>query len=102
VIMPSMGLDFLVTQTISTPARAPLVWGSPEGHVHARYISIAMVSAARACSRWPSVAYSVPRPSGNGAWSGRMPSASARAKSLVVMGGGLVDVRGSAMHGDLA
>ena len=65
----------------STCASAASVSGSQKVISMARYSSIAVDSSVRACSRWPVVAYSVPRPRWQWAWSGRMPSSSARARA---------------------
>src|SRR5262249_41134421 len=70
-----------VHQYSSTWASAASVWGSQKVISIPRYISTAVASSARACSRWPIAAYSVPRPRWQCAWSGRMPSASARARA---------------------
>jgi hypothetical protein len=46
----------------STCASAVSVWGSQNVMSIARYISMAVDNSLRACSCWPLVAYSVPRP----------------------------------------
>jgi hypothetical protein len=46
----------------STCASTASAWGSQKAMSMARYSSMAIDSAARACSRRPAVAYSVPRP----------------------------------------
>ena len=45
----------------STWASATSVWGSQNVIDISRYIFIAVDSSARACSRWPVVAYNVPK-----------------------------------------
>ena len=65
----------------STCASAASVSGSQKVISISRYIAIAVDNAARACSCWPIVAYSVPKPRWQWAWSGRMPSSSARARA---------------------
>src|SRR5215475_6143660 len=72
---PSLPLSF------STCASATSACGSQNVISMARYISIAVDSSARAGSRWPVLAYSVPRPRWQWAWSGRMPSSSARVRA---------------------
>src|SRR5262247_1077706 len=80
-------LDHLVDHLIevhhrfSTSAKAASVSGSQNVISIARYISIAVDSAAWACSDWPARRYSLPRPRWQWAWRGRMPSSSARARA---------------------
>src|SRR5262249_52845920 len=75
-----LGQDSLVVHyRPSTCASAASVSGSQKVMSMAWYISMAVDNAVRACSRWPVAAYSVPRPRWQWAWSGRMPSSSARA-----------------------
>src|SRR5262249_17597437 len=56
-------------------------WGSQNVISIVRYNSMAVASSLRACSRWPSLTYSVPRPRWQWAWSGRISSSSARASA---------------------
>jgi len=65
----------------STCASAASVWGSQNVISIDVYISMAVDSAVRACSRWPMAVYSIPRPRWQCAWSGRMLSSSARARA---------------------
>src|SRR5215471_552813 len=65
----------------STCARAASVWGSQKVISMSRYSAMAVDNSVWACSCWPTLAYSVPRPRWQWAWSGRMPSASARASA---------------------
>src|SRR5262249_35770406 len=77
-----LGQDSIVVHyRPSTCASAASVWGSQKVISIARYISRAVASAVRAGSRWPILAYRVPRPWWQWATSGRMPSASARARA---------------------
>ena len=52
----------IVPYRSSTCASATSACGSQNVISMARYISMAVDSSARACSRWPVLAYSVPRP----------------------------------------
>ena len=74
----SMAID---PYCLSTCASAASVCGSQNVISMSRYSAMAVDSAVRACSRWPVCAYSVPRPRWQCAWSGRMPSASVRARA---------------------
>jgi len=62
-------------------ATATAACGSQHVIAMARYIAIAVERSARACSRWPVMPYSVPRPRWPWAWSGRLPRSSARARA---------------------
>src|SRR6516162_1077902 len=58
-----VGADSIVVhQRPSTCASAASVCGSQNVMSMARYSAMAVDSAVRACSRWPVVAYSMPRP----------------------------------------
>jgi site-specific DNA-methyltransferase (adenine-specific) len=65
----------------STCTSVASVWGSQKVMSMARYSSMAVVSSAQACSRWPVAAYRIPRARWQWAWSGRNPSSSARARA---------------------
>src|SRR5262245_18973005 len=67
----------------------------------ALYISMAVDSAVRAGSRWPVAAYSVPRPQWQWAWSGRI-GCVGQGEGLLVVGFGLLDLRGIAPRRNLA
>jgi len=86
----------------STCARIVSVSGSQNVMSIDVYISIAVDSSARASSHWPVAAYSLPRPRWQCAWSGPYPQLLGQGEGLMVVGSGLVNVRGSAMRGDLA
>jgi len=70
-----------VQASLGTWARAACALGSQKGIPMARYSAMAADSAARACSRCPVVAYSMPRLRWQCATSGRMPSSSAKARA---------------------
>src|SRR5262245_47851848 len=85
--VPAEELDDLFQHRIkvhhrpSICASAASAWGSQKVMSMLRYSSMAVDSSARACSRGPIVAYKVPRPRWQCAWSGRMPSSSAKARA---------------------
>src|SRR5262245_49618242 len=68
-----------VHQRPSTCASAASTSGSQKVIAMARYRSMAVARAVRACSPRPSFRYRVPRPRWQWAWSGRMPRSEARA-----------------------
>src|SRR5262249_8001058 len=68
----------VVHQRPSTSASAASVWGSQNVISMARYSAMAVDNSVWAGSRRPVVAYRVPSPRWQWAWSGRMPSSSAR------------------------
>ena len=78
----------------STCASAASVSGSQKVISISRYISIAVDSAVRACSRWPVAAYSVPRPRWQCACSGTHAKLLGQGKGLAVVGFCLRDIGG--------
>src|SRR5262249_1111528 len=70
-----------VSHAPPTCASATSAWGSQKVMSIARYRSMAVVSAARAGSGRPLLAYSMPRPRWQCATRGRMPRGSARANA---------------------
>src|SRR5262249_38907597 len=73
--------SIVVHQRPSTCASAASVCGSQKIISIDRYISMAVDNSVRACSRWPVVAYSMPRPRWQWVCSGRIPSSSARVRA---------------------
>src|SRR5215813_10811263 len=77
-----LGQDRIVVHhRSSTCASTASAWGSQNVMSIDWYISMAVVNAVQTCSRWPVMTYNVPRPRWQCAWSGRMPSSSARVRA---------------------
>ena len=86
----------------STCASAASASGSQKVMSMARYSSMAVVSAARACSRWPIVAYSVPEAEVAVGLERAHAQFLGQGEGLAVVGLGWLDVWGLALRGNLA